>query len=373
MTRKPVVLINAMRTSGGGGLVYLNCLLPYLVADTRFDWQILAHRAAGGKLVKPEGLRVRFGPSFAATPAGFLMSHVWEQGVLPILARVWGVSLVWGNANYVPLLAPNPVPTLHTTMRASGMWRGFFWRIYWGVLKSLTWLGLWRARVAFAVARHVVAEYPYSGADRKVRVAPPAVDAAHVVAKPFDFPTVVAVGDFYEQKNYPLLIRAFAVLRRRMPEARLVIIGRPVWPDVLQAVRNVIAEEKIGGVVEVVEGLPHAELMNTLAGAAALANTSRAECFNMPLLEAMAVGVPVVCGDYDFQREVVQDAALLVNLEYGDTASALAVALYGVLQNPVVAQALRQRGLARAVEFTWGRTAEVILNGLADALKERLH
>jgi glycosyltransferase involved in cell wall biosynthesis len=361
------VLVNALHTTGGGGLVYLNNLLPLVAQGAPFEVEVLLSHTGENLVQAPPGVRVRVAPPWVR---GTLATHVYEQFFLPFLARAWGASAVWCNANYAPLLTPKPIPTVHTTTRAGAAWPGFFWRVYWGALRVLTWLSIVRAPVVLSVARHVLKEYPGSGAARKTLVAYPAVASTLPAAKNPNNqpPTIVAVGDFYAQKNYPLLVQALAALRTQVPDATLHIIGRPVWPQVVAQVQTEVERLGLADAVRLTPGLPHAQLLAAVAQAQVVVNVSAAECFNMPLLEAMALGVPVVCGDDDFQAEVVGGAALTLNVRSGNVPAALAVALYGVLANPATAALLKKRGLTRASGFSWAATAAVVQQGLAKAL-----
>ncbi len=89
------------------------------------------------------------------------------------------------------------------------------------------------------------------------------------------------------------------------------------------------------------------------------------EGFGLPVLEAMARGVPVACSNASSLPEVAGDAALM--FEPRDEA-AIAAALQRLLSDPVEAQRLRVLGLARAREFTWERTARLTLDSYGRAL-----
>jgi glycosyltransferase involved in cell wall biosynthesis len=368
MRRNPTVLLNALHTSGGGGLIYLQGILPHLAADTRFNWHLLAPASTLAQLHLPSGVVVHRAPSL-----GFGIVHLWEQLCLPLLARGWGCHAVLSNANYGPILVPKACVILHTTPHAAAAWPGFFWRIYWALLRGLTRLSIWRSPVFFSVAAHIVAGYGGPRAQRRMHLAPPALNHAALPPTVVRDPNLVlAVGDFYRQKNYPLLLQAFAKLREVHPKARLMIVGRPVMEEVRHEVMTLARQLQITAGLTLVPGLPHDQLLKAMAQAAVYVSTSSAEAFNMPVLEAFGCGTPVVTLDTPFQREVAgaepHSAAILVKPE-GDVAAALAIALLGVLTTPEIAEALRRRGVARAANFTWANTARTLADGLASILK----
>jgi glycosyltransferase involved in cell wall biosynthesis len=83
------------------------------------------------------------------------------------------------------------------------------------------------------------------------------------------------------------------------------------------------------------------------------------EGFGLPVLEAMACGTPVVCSSATSLPEVAGDAALLVDPLDVD---AIASAMDRVLSDQSLASTLRSRGVDRAAEFTWARTARETLD-----------
>jgi glycosyltransferase involved in cell wall biosynthesis len=79
------------------------------------------------------------------------------------------------------------------------------------------------------------------------------------------------------------------------------------------------------------------------------------EGFGLPVLEAMACGTPVVTSNAASLPEVAGEAALLVDPYRVEEITA---AMRRVLEEPGLAQELRQKGLARARQFTWEKTAQ---------------
>jgi glycosyltransferase involved in cell wall biosynthesis len=108
-----------------------------------------------------------------------------------------------------------------------------------------------------------------------------------------------------------------------------------------------------------------ADLEGLYAIASAFVFPSLAEGFGLPVLEAMARGVPVACSDRSSLPEVVGDAALLFDPE---DPRAIAAALERLLADRAGADRLRAAGRARAATFTWERTAELTAAAYARAL-----
>ncbi len=89
------------------------------------------------------------------------------------------------------------------------------------------------------------------------------------------------------------------------------------------------------------------------------------EGFGLPVLEAMSRGVPVACSNASSLPEVAGEAALLFDPH---DEGAIAVALERLLSEPTLSEDLRARGLERAKQFTWERTARLTLLSYARAL-----
>jgi glycosyltransferase involved in cell wall biosynthesis len=89
------------------------------------------------------------------------------------------------------------------------------------------------------------------------------------------------------------------------------------------------------------------------------------EGFGLPVLEAMSRGVPVVCSDRGSLREVVGDAALLVDPEQPQ---AIAGGIEQLLRDEAEADRLRVAGRARAAGFSWRSTARGTVESYRRAL-----
>ena len=115
---------------------------------------------------------------------------------------------------------------------------------------------------------------------------------------------------------------------------------------------------------EVVGRVTDDELVARYRRADAFVDTSLYEGFGFQVLEAMACGTPVVASNTTSIPELVGDAALLC--PPGDV-DAFAAALRRLRTEEGLADDLRRRGLARAKEFTWERTAQQLSDVVEEA------
>ena len=120
-----------------------------------------------------------------------------------------------------------------------------------------------------------------------------------------------------------------------------------------------------GADVEFLGRVADAELAALYRGAAAYLDPSLFEGFGYGALEAMACGAPVIASNVTSIPEVVGEAALLCDPSSPDQ---LAAALRRVLDEPGLADRMRDRGFERASRFTWERTGEGLSSALAHAL-----
>jgi glycosyltransferase involved in cell wall biosynthesis len=239
--------------------------------------------------------------------------------------------------------------------------------------------GLRRADAVLADSCYTAGEVARAAdlADAAIRVVPLGVDAGRF--RPIapsrelfdryglspDERYVVYVGSEDPRKNLPALLRAFAIVAASRPELRFLKVGPPHHADRrLELVRQA-DELRIADRVRLLDHVPDEELPALYGASAVCAVPSLGEGFGLPVLEAMACGVPVVASNRTSLPEVTADAALLVEPE----PARLAQAISRLLDHPELAAELRERGLRQAARFPWRRTAELTAEAYDDVMR----
>jgi glycosyltransferase involved in cell wall biosynthesis len=204
--------------------------------------------------------------------------------------------------------------------------------------------------------------YATTGLDKKLEVVNEGLSAPAIAGRlpeRVEPGFILAVGTIEPRKNYPRLLAAYRELRGRgavpfiingrpgVPQ--LVIAGRPGWAygDTLQRIAAEPGVRYLGHVDE-------PTLAALYDSASVLALPSLYEGFGLPLLEAMAHGLPAVIGSSGALPELAGDAALSVNAE---DSAAIAAGLEKLLADEALRKKLGEEGRRRAAAFTWERAA----------------
>jgi glycosyltransferase involved in cell wall biosynthesis len=191
----------------------------------------------------------------------------------------------------------------------------------------------------------------------KVRVTPLGVDPAWFTARA---PSTALARRLGLPKQYLLFVGAAG------PRKALdwLLKAHEVTPDLPPLVLAGPGHAPHGDHAITTGYLADVDLRSVVAGASALILPSRDEGFGLPVLEAMACDVPVVCSDVPALREVSGGHASLV--PFGDV-EAMGAALTGALAEPPSPAMLAVRR-AHAAGYTWRRTAELTVRAYKDAL-----
>ena len=164
------------------------------------------------------------------------------------------------------------------------------------------------------------------------------------------------VGTIEPRKNLSRLVDAFAIARRRGIEQHLVCVGPYGWSSRDLAGR--IEGLGIRDAVHFTGYVPFEDLPAIYNLGDFFVFPSLYEGFGLPVVEAMASGIPVLTSNTSSLGEIAGDAAATVDPTSTD---ALADAMFSLATNPELRRHLAQRGLQRARRFSWSQTAKDML------------
>jgi glycosyltransferase involved in cell wall biosynthesis len=174
---------------------------------------------------------------------------------------------------------------------------------------------------------------------------------------------VLYAGNVKPHKNLERLIEAFDLVRKRgLDHLKLVLIGDEI--SKYAGLRRAVHQHQLHKYVRFLGYLPEQTLAVMYRLAGVFVFPSLYEGFGLPPLEAMASGTPVVTSNISSLPEVAGDAAVLVDPHFPQ---AIADGIYTVLTDESVRRALRQKGLARAAQFSWEQSVRRVLDIYRDA------
>jgi len=277
--------------------------------------------------------------------------YVFEQVRLPSILKARKLDILHSLGNVAPL-APGcrSVVTIHDMHFLA-----------YGDRKPIGRRAILRALVPASAARadHVltVSEFSRQEVCRHLGVPPCRVTVTHEapetrwtdegarnVSKAREGGHAVAFGSLSPHKNILRLVHAYKLARCRGLRQRLVIVGH--LPAALS--------ETLPDGLELSGYLDNKQLVEKVAGADFLIFPSLYEGFGLPVLEAMAAGVPVLCSNRASLPEVAGEAALFFDPE---SIEAMANGMRAMGSDPVLRSRLRERGFENAKRFSWQRTA----------------
>jgi glycosyltransferase involved in cell wall biosynthesis len=347
----------------GGTETYAQELIPELVAAAP-AWRFTAfvNREAAAQRGRPWGELI---PA-VTVPVHARRRVEWvrgEQALLPRLAAAAGVELLHSLANTAPIwgryrrvvtlhdLAYRLVPDAHLGMLGLGM-------------RTLVPMAARRSHRIVVDAEstrcdlHRLLRAPLGKIDvvpLGIGVRPAAGGQSESQVRRTlvagDRPIVLCVAAKRPHKNLLRLLGALALVEARA-RPLLVLPGYPTSHE--DELRTAAARLGIEGDVRFLGWVDAEELEGLYAAATCFVFPSLLEGFGLPVLEAMARGVPVACSDRGALAEVAGDAALKFD---PGSEHAIAGAIKQLISEPALAQRLRRAGRERAARYSWAATA----------------
>lgn len=302
---------------------------------------------------------------------------LWSQSILPYWAARDDVDVFWGPTHRLPALLPSSIARVVTI-------HDLVWRHAGETMRPLSRFMEGRlfpqaVRLAdrimadsLSTARDLAALYPESASRTRViypghAALPDPLDPVLLETLGIDRPYVLFVGTLEPRKNLARLVEAYASLDAAIrDEFLLVIVGGKGWGGVDAG--SLVANAGITDQVRILGYVEDAELDTLYAHARCLAMPSLYEGFGLPLVEAMAQGVPVLTSNRSSLPEVAGEAGHLVDpLDV----SAIRAGLERLLKDDVYHARLAGKARETAEHFSWRQAAKETWAVFEEAVEER--
>lgn len=352
----------------GGSEIYVRNLVAWLPRVSPGDrFVVFVNRESAGvfESVSPDVEVVSCAINATSRPARIL----WEQLVLPFQMRRHSINILFSAGMTAPFICPVPSFVMIYDLQHVNQPQNFT-RFQLFFLKSIIYMSARSARAVLTLS-----EKSKSDIERHYSIPPGRVFVTHLASDAGAFHTqsaedISAVREKYKlperfilyiasslpHKNYSRLLEAFKLVKEKDSSIKLVLIGaRDYGHDVVAA-----RIEELGLVDDVVllGWLPFEDIPLIYAASELFVFPSLHEGFGIPVLEAMASAVPVVCSGIEPLIEVAGGAALLVDpVSAGD----MAEGMLKVLTDAALRERLVRDGLKRAEDFSWEKTAKETL------------
>lgn len=304
-----------------------------------------------------------------------VLRQVWGTTILPKLARQDAVEIFWGPSHRLPhFLSPSTIKvvTIHDLV----------WKYASDTMKPLSRIReSYQMPHAVKMADLVLADSEATKAstidtfcidENKIRVVHLGVTNIHTdplrsLLEPLGIkrPYFLFVGTLEPRKNLTRLLAAFSQLPSHLKEnIDLVIAGGAGWGNI--DIKNKVKELGLDSHVRLL-GYVDDQTLNTLYKYAEfLVMPSLYEGFGLPLIEAMAQGVPVLTSNNSSMPEVAGEAGFLVDPLDVDSISH---GLSEMINNKTLRAELASKAKPTAENFNWDKSAQQFITALEELLK----
>jgi glycosyltransferase involved in cell wall biosynthesis len=354
------IAIDARKLRDYGIGTYIRNLLRHLARlDTHNEYVILCREEDCASTAE-------LGENFRPIAERSLPYSVREQLAVPLDLRREKVDLFHAPHYVLPPLTPcRSVVTIHDCIHLRFP-QYLPSRLGYAYARSSLWVAAHRSARILTVSeasKRDILEYfsvpeskitvIYNAIDERFSEQPNADEVMRVRERyQLNDPFILYAGNIKPHKNLERVIEAFHMIRRgELEHVKLLIIGDEI--SKYAALRRTVHRYKLHKHVRFFGFVPDATLAILYRLASLFVFPSLYEGFGLPPLEAMASGTPVITSNVSSLPEVVGDAAMLIDPYEPD---AIAGAIRRVMLDDRLRDDMRERGLARAREFSWGRS-----------------
>jgi glycosyltransferase involved in cell wall biosynthesis len=303
---------------------------------------------------------------------------LWEQTTMPKLLQAWNADVLFAAFDIAPMYCPCPI--LLAVRNPSPFLLAKGWqtsplaaRVKAQVHRMVAYVSARKAKLVFyptAYASKLLGDLMKVPLEKRAVIhhgtdhafwtekyeCEPVLTQYDIVQKNY----ILFVSNFYFYKHPDVLIDAFSQCEKLIDQGtKLVFVGGAPDPIFEQKLHQQVNQLGLKNEVRFLGHIPRPHLPVLYQEAAAFVLPTVMETFGQPFVEAMASGLPVICADTEFAREICGEAALY--FPAGD-ANSLAPLLEQVVCDTTVNTKLSEASLNRSKQFSWDREASETLS-----------
>lgn len=362
----------------GGSETYIRNLVKWLVKiDRENEYVVFINQESVGIFdVSAPHVRVIACPIHATNRP---LRILWEQIVLPFQVRHYQIDVLLSAGLTAPFICPATSVLVLYDLQHINQPQNFS-RPYLFFLKSIIYWSAKSADNILTISHHVkndIIRFYHIPPDR-ITVSHLAVD--HDAFFPaggndpsslrikYDLPEhyILYPAALLPHKNHQRLLQAYEVIKGEIPGTKLVLTG--AWDKGRDTIDGMITELSLQNDVIALGWIPFDDIPLLYRRADLFVFPSLHEGFGLPILEAMASGVPVLCSRLEPLTEVAGNAALFIDPhDHAD----IAKGIVSLLRDNELREKLIKKGRMRAKEFTWEHTAEKTLGLLSKRVRSK--
>lgn len=360
------IAINALASTSGGGYTYLRQLVSHLLQVDNLHNYIIFSQVTWEERA---ALRASHRVDFIQTSKFSLGKRLfYEQVLLPKILRQQQVDILFSPAEIASLAAftnqvlgiqnPNPYQRVGLS---------------WPLRQRLRFLGLrWLAFISTRAVDHIVF-VSQTAREQTMKVLRQPQTPGSVVYHGVDLERflhqkdnlversgILCVAAVERHKNLEVLLKAYAGLNQAIRcKHPLTVVGKVLNRPYLQELQQLMDDFDIVKDVTFMGEIAFEEVPEVYRQARVFILPSLLETFGMPLIEAMASGVPVLASDTSCLPEVCGKAALYFDPH---NPSELTGRIIELLTDVELSETMRQRGWEKCLNYSWENCARQMLN-----------
>jgi len=381
------VLIDALPHKSGGGITYIQNLVPELAhSNKNIEYYILVQKNLDIDLELAENCKL---VSVFIPFNNVLIRMLYEQLILPIKLYTGKFDLLFSPADTTVLLSPAKVIL---AIRNISPYAGNIVESNWGIRKDIRikFLKMF-SKLSVMKSKKVIFVSDFSKVAISKALGIPegkATTVYHGIKKEIFTETknesmpdhlkeklnkigdyILSVSSIYSFKNYATLLKAYSKLENDLKSKyNIVIAGKILEPKHYKTLQNLADKLEITDKVNFLGKVEHKFIPYLYSKATVFVHPSLLETFGHSLVESMASGIPVIAANSPAIPEILGGAGLLFDPHNPED---LTRKITSVLKDKNLRKELTLKGLDRANDFSWGKSADETLQILMNAYNKR--